>query len=87
MSGATSRRVTSLALLAMCGAGFLSTSGAGAADGVAKPHQLIVNLRSRMYQVGETSGQFADLVAAERTGAASIICWVCACFARPSRIF
>lgn len=47
-----------------------------ASEGIGKPHQLIVDLQRRMYVVGETTGRFEDLAAAELRAAADIRRWV-----------
>jgi hypothetical protein len=62
-------------LAALCAASCVNDE-ADAAEGIAKPHQLIVNLQRRMYVVGETSGRLDDFAAAERQAAADIRRWV-----------
>lgn len=64
------------ALLAVgCGLACASDT-ARASEGIGKPHQLIVDLQRRMYVVGETTGRFEDLAAAELRVAADIRRWV-----------
>ena len=43
-----------------------------AADSSKRPHQVIADLRQRMYAIGETTGRFSDFVEAERKAAADI---------------
>ena len=50
----------------------LAAVGVADAQGIAKPHQLIVLLRQRMYIVGETTGRYENYVAAERQAAADM---------------
>jgi hypothetical protein len=43
-----------------------------AEDNLRKPHQVIADLRQRMYTIGETTGRFNDFVEAERKAAIDI---------------
>ncbi|MDQ5946301.1 MAG: hypothetical protein QG619_1724 [Pseudomonadota bacterium] len=43
-----------------------------AGDSPKKPHQVIADLRQRMYAIGETTGRFNDFVEAERKAATDI---------------
>jgi hypothetical protein len=65
------RFIVPVLLAASCASG-----AAGAAEGIAKPHQLIIDLQRRMYVIGETSGRFEDFATAGRLAAADVRRWV-----------
>lgn len=72
----TRRATAVVVLLAMAGGVSCPIVETRAADAIAKPHQLIVNLQRKMYVVGETKGSRDALASAEQQAVADIGRWV-----------
>lgn len=58
--------------LLICSLCFCLSDVSFAADGPKKPHQIIDELRQRMYAIGETTGRYGDFVEAEQKAAVEI---------------